>query len=153
MVRVRLSRGGAKKRPYYHIVVIDQKDRRDGRCLERLGSYDPNLETSDRIKLDVERLEHWVSKGAQLSDRVKFLKKYSLDPNNLENRQKAKSAQLEKLSKKKAAKKAAEEAPAEEVKAEEAPTEEAPAEEVKAEEAPAEEVKAEEAPAEETKDK
>ena len=118
MVRVRLSRGGAKKRPYYHIVVIDQKDRRDGRCLERLGSYDPNLETSDRIKLDVERLEHWVSKGAQLSDRVKLLKKYSLDPNNLENRQKAKSAQLEKLSKKKAAKKAAEEAPAEEVKAE-----------------------------------
>ena len=168
MVRVRLSRGGAKKRPYYHIVVIDQKDRRDGRCLERLGSYDPNLETSDRIKLDVERLEHWVSKGAQLSDRVKLLKKYSLDPNNLENRQKAKSAQLEKLSKKKAAKKAAEEAPAEEVKAEEAPAEEvkaeeapaeevkaeeAPAEEVKAEEAPAEEVKAEEAPAEETKDK
>ena len=100
MVRVRLSRGGAKKRPYYHIVVIDQKDRRDGRCLERLGSYDPNLETSDRIKLDIERLEHWVSKGAQLSDRVKLLKKYSLDPNNLENRQKVKSAQLEKLSQK-----------------------------------------------------
>ena len=68
MVRVRLSRGGAKKRPYYHIVVIDQKDRRDGRCLERLGSYDPNLETSDRIKLDIERLDYWVSKGAQMSD-------------------------------------------------------------------------------------
>ena len=97
MVRVRLSRGGAKKRPYYHIVVIDQKDRRDGRCLERLGSYDPNLETSDRIKLDIERLEYWVSQGAQLSDRVKLLKKYSLDPNNLENRQKVNYAQLEKL--------------------------------------------------------
>ena len=146
MVRVRLSRGGAKKRPYYHIVVIDQKDRRDGRCLERLGSYDPNLETSDRIKLNIERLEYWVSQGAQLSDRVKLLKKYSLDPNNLENRQKIKSSQLEKLSQKKIAKKAAE-APAEEAKAE-APAEEAkaeaPAEEVKAE-APTEEVKAEEA--------
>ena len=136
MVRVRLSRGGAKKRPYYHIVVIDQKDRRDGRCLERLGSYDPNLETSDRIKLDVERLDYWVSKGAQLSDRVKLLKKYSLDPNNTENRKKIKSIQQEKQLQKKLAKKASEEAPAEEVKAEEAP-----AEEVKAEEAPAEEVK------------
>ena len=57
MVRVRLSRGGAKKRPYYHIVVMDKRDRRDGRCLERIGSYDPNLETQDRIKLDVERLD------------------------------------------------------------------------------------------------
>ena len=46
MVRVRLSRGGAKKRPYYHIVVIDQKDRREGRCIERIGSYDPALETT-----------------------------------------------------------------------------------------------------------
>ena len=148
MVRVRLSRGGAKKRPYYHIIVIDQKDRRDGRCLERLGSYDPNLETSDRIKLDIERLEYWVSRGAQLSDRVKLLKKYSLDPNNLENRKKIKSAQLEKLSQKKAAKKAAEAAPAEEAK-----TEAAPAEEAKSEAAPAEEAKSEAAPAEEAKDK
>ena len=148
MVRVRLSRGGAKKRPYYHIIVIDQKDRRDGRCLERLGSYDPNLETSDRIKLDIERLEYWISKGAQLSDRVKLLKKYSLDPNNLENRQKIKSEQLKKLSQKKVAKKAAEETPSEEVKAEETPSEE-----VKAEETPSEEVKAEETPSEEVKDK
>ena len=148
MVRVRLSRGGAKKRPYYHIIVIDQKDRRDGRCLERLGSYDPNLETSDRIKLDIERLQYWISKGAQLSDRVKLLKKYSLDPNNLENRQKIKSEQLKKLSQKKAAKKAAEETPSEEVKAEETPSEE-----VKAEETPSEEVKAEETPSEEVKDK
>ncbi|MAZ57715.1 MAG: 30S ribosomal protein S16 [Gammaproteobacteria bacterium] len=144
MVRVRLSRGGAKKRPYYHIVVIDQKDRRDGRCLERLGSYDPNLETSDRIKLDIERLDYWVSKGAQMSDRVKLLKKYSLDPDNLEKRQKIKSAQLQKLSEKKLAKKTAEEAKAEEAPAEEAKAEEAPAEEAKAEEAPAEEAKAEE---------
>ena len=106
--------------------MIDQKDRRDGRCLERLGSYDPNLETSDRIKLDIERLDYWVSKGAQMSDRVKLLKKYSLDPDNLEKRQKIKSAQLQKLSEKKLAKKTAEEA-----KAEEAPVEEAKAEENK----------------------
>ena len=136
MVRVRLSRGGAKKRPYYHIIVIDQKDRRDGRCLERLGSYDPNLETSERIKLDIERLDYWVSKGAQLSDRVKLLKKYSLDPNNLENRKKFKTSQLEKLSQKKAAKKAAEAAPAEDSK-----TEAAPAEDSKTEAAPAEDSK------------
>ena len=83
MVRVRLSRAGAKKRPYYHIVVIDKKDRRDGRCLERIGSYQPSLETEDRIKLDHERLEHWVSKGAQISERVKHLKKYSLDSDNI----------------------------------------------------------------------
>ena len=111
MVRVRLSRGGAKKRPYYHIVVIDQKDRRDGRCIERLGSYDPSLETQDRIKLDVERLEYWVSKGAQLSDRVKHLKKYSSNPDNLSNRKKAKSSELEKIKQKRLAKKAKDKAP------------------------------------------
>ena len=60
MVRIRLSRGGAKKRPYYHIVVMDQRDRRDGRSLERIGSYDPALETQDRIKIDMERLDYWV---------------------------------------------------------------------------------------------
>ena len=49
MVRVRLSRGGGKKRPYYHIVVVDQKSKRDGRCIERIGSYDPNLENEKRV--------------------------------------------------------------------------------------------------------
>ena len=132
MVRVRLSRAGAKKRPYYHIVVIDKKDRRDGRCLERIGSYQPSLETEDRIKLDHGRLEHWVSKGAQISERVKHLKKYSLDSDNISKRAKIKSTQLEKLKEKRLAKKTTE-APAEEVKTE------APAEEVKTE-APAEEI-------------
>ena len=51
MVRVRLSRGGGKKRPYYHIVVVDQKSKRDGKCIERIGSYDPNLENEKRITL------------------------------------------------------------------------------------------------------
>ena len=96
MVRVRLSRGGGKKRPYYHIVVVDQKSKRDGKCIERIGSYDPNLENKKRITLKQDRLEHWLSQGAQMSDRVKLLQKYSLDPDNLEKRQKVKNLLLEK---------------------------------------------------------
>ena len=130
MVRVRLSRGGGKKRPYYHIVVVDQKSKRDGKCIERIGSYDPNLENEKRITLKQDRLEYWLNQGAQMSDRVKLLQKYSLDPDNLEKRSKIKSKLLEKNRIKKQKAKESEEAPAEEVKAEEAP-----AEEVKAEEA------------------
>ena len=144
MVRVRLSRGGGKKRPYYHIVVVDQKSKRDGKCIERIGSYDPNLENEKRITLKQDRLEYWLNQGAQMSDRVRLLQKYSLDPDNLEKRSKIKSELLEKNRIKKQNAKESEEAPAEEVKAEEVKAEEAPAEEVKAEE-----VKAEEAPAEE----
>jgi small subunit ribosomal protein S16 len=144
MVRVRLSRGGGKKRPYYHIVVVDQKAKRDGKCIERIGSYDPNLESEKRITLKHDRLEHWVNQGAQMSNRVKLLQKYTLDPNNLEKRQKIKTSLLDKIKSKKLKTKA-EAAPAEETKAEAAP-----AEETKAEAAPAEETKAEAAPAEET---
>ena len=135
MVRVRLSRGGGKKRPYYHIVVVDQKSKRDGKCIERIGSYDPNLENEKRITLKQDRLEYWLNQGAQMSDRVKLLQKYSLDPDNLEKRQKVKTELLEKNKIKK--QKAKE---SEEVKAEEAP-----AEEVKAEEAPADVANVEEA--------
>ena len=124
MVRIRLSRGGAKKRPYYHIVVMDQRDRRDGRSLERIGSYDPALETEDRIKIDIERLDYWVSKGAQISDRVKYLKKYSLDPENIKTREKIKSVQLEKVKQKRLSKKE----PVVEVKAEAEPVVEVKAE-------------------------
>ena len=134
MVRVRLSRGGGKKRPYYHIVVVDQKSKRDGKCIERIGSYDPNLENEKRITLKQDRLEYWLNQGAQMSDRVRLLQKFSLDPDNLEKRSKIKSELLEKNRIKKQNAKESEEAPAEE-----APAEEAPAEEVKAEEAPAEE--------------
>ena len=134
MVRVRLSRGGGKKRPYYHIVVVDQKSKRDGKCIERIGSYDPNLENEKRITLKQDRLEYWLNQGAQMSDRVRLLQKYSLDPDNLEKRSKIKSELLEKNRIKKQNAKESEEAPAEEVKAEEVK-----AEEVKAEEAPAEE--------------
>ena len=138
MVRVRLSRGGGKKRPYYHIVVVDQKSKRDGKCIERIGSYDPNLENEKRITLKQDRLEYWLNQGAQMSDRVKLLQKYSLDPDNLNKRLKFKSELLEKNRIKKQKAKESEQAPAEEVKAEEAP-----AEEVKAEEAPAEEASTE----------
>ena len=129
MVRVRLSRGGGKKRPYYHIVVVDQKSKRAGKCIERIGSYDPNLENEKRITLKQDRLEYWLNQGAQMSDRVKLLQKYSLDPDNLEKRSKVKSELLEKNRIKKQKAKESEEAPAEEVKAEEAPAEEAKAEE------------------------
>ena len=129
MVRVRLSRGGGKKRPYYHIVVVDQKSKRDGKCIERIGSYDPNLENEKRITLKQDRLEYWLNQGAQMSDRVKLLQKYSLDPDNLEKRSKFKSELLEKNRIKKQKAKESEEAPAEEAKAEEAPAEEAKAEE------------------------
>ncbi len=125
MVRVRLSRGGGKKRPYYHIVVVDQKSKRDGKCIERIGSYDPNLENEKRITLKQDRLEYWLNQGAQMSDRVRLLQKYSLDPDNLEKRSKIKSELLEKNRIKKQNAKESEEAPAEEVKAEEAPAEEA----------------------------
>ena len=116
MVRVRLSRGGGKKRPYYHIVVVDQKSKRDGKYIERIGSYDPNLENEKRITLKQDRLEYWLNQGAQMSDRVKLLQKYSLDPDNLEKRSKIKSQLLEKNRIKKQKTKESEEAPAEEAK-------------------------------------
>jgi ribosomal protein S16 len=136
-------------------VVVDQKAKRDGKCIERIGSYDPNLESEKRITLKHDRLEHWVKQGAQMSNRVKLLQKYTLDPNNLEKRQKIKTSLLDKIKSKKLKTKEAEAAPAEETTAEAAPAEEttaeaAPAEETTAEAAPAEETTAEAAPAEET---
>ncbi|MBH44530.1 MAG: 30S ribosomal protein S16 [Gammaproteobacteria bacterium] len=143
MVRVRLARGGARKKPYYHIVVIDKRDKRDGKCLERIGSYDPLLESENRIKLNMERLEYWVSKGAQLSNRVKLLKNYTLDPKNIDNRTDAKAKELEKTKARKA-RKAKEEAKAEQPAKEEAKAEEPAKEEAKAEQPAKEEAKAEE---------
>lgn len=74
MVVIRLSRGGAKKRPFYHIVVSDKRSARDGRCIERIGYFNPIAAGKDvRLNLDYERIQFWVSKGAQPSDRVKQL--------------------------------------------------------------------------------
>ena len=71
-LRIRLSRGGAKKRPYYRIVIADSRMPRDGRFIERVGSYDPMVprDHPERIKLNEERIRHWLSQGALPSDRV-----------------------------------------------------------------------------------
>ncbi len=71
-VSIRLSRGGAKKRPYYKIVVTDARNSRDGKLIERIGSYNPLLpkDSPERVKLDADRARHWVSVGAKPSDRV-----------------------------------------------------------------------------------
>lgn len=76
MVKIRLTRGGAKKRPFYHIVVTDQRNKRDGRSIERLGYYNPIAAGNDkRVELDTERVKHWVGQGAQLTDKVRELYK------------------------------------------------------------------------------
>src|SRR6476469_8066369 len=69
---IRLSRGGAKKRPYYRIVVTDSRNARDGRFIEKVGTYNPLLakDSPERVKLDADRISHWLSVGAQPSDRV-----------------------------------------------------------------------------------
>jgi small subunit ribosomal protein S16 len=72
MVRIRLLRAGAKKRPFYRIIAIDQRRKRDGRALEFLGTYNPIAEPAE-IKLKTDRIEAWTAKGAQLSDAVRGL--------------------------------------------------------------------------------
>lgn len=71
-VKIRLSRGGTKKRPYYYVVVADSASPRDGRYIEQIGTHNPLLakDNADRTKLDVERVKHWLSVGAQPTDRV-----------------------------------------------------------------------------------
>src|SRR5690606_7700834 len=76
MVKIRLTRGGAKKRPFYHIIVTDQRNKRDGRSIERLGYYNPVAQGNEkRVELDTERVKHWVSHGAQLTEKVSALVK------------------------------------------------------------------------------
>ena len=72
MLAIRLARGGSKKRPYYRLVVADNRSPRDGRFIEKLGTYNPLLakDSPDRVKLDADRIAHWLSVGAQPSDRV-----------------------------------------------------------------------------------
>lgn len=76
MVVIRLTRGGSKKRPFYHVVVTDKRNRRDGRFIDRLGFYNPVAnEKQERIRLQNDRLNHWISQGAQMSDAVAKLVK------------------------------------------------------------------------------
>ncbi len=76
MVKIRLSRGGAKKRPFYHIVSTDERYARDGRYLERLGFYNPIAKGAEEtLRIDNERLQYWLSKGAQMTERVAAITK------------------------------------------------------------------------------
>ena len=71
-MKIRLARGGSKKRPFYSIVAADSRMPRDGRFIEKLGTYNPLLpkDSEDRVKMDIERVQHWLSKGAQPTDRI-----------------------------------------------------------------------------------
>ena len=76
MVKIRLTRGGAKKRPFYHIIVTDSRSARDGRNIERLGYYNPVASGAEkRIELTTARVDHWVGQGAQMTDKVRNLYK------------------------------------------------------------------------------
>src|SRR3954452_8442622 len=145
---IRLSRGGAKKRPYYRIVVADSRSPRDGRFIEKLGTYNPLLakDSPERVKIDTDRIQHWLSVGAQPSHRVlRFLDAAGIreraarnNPQKAEPGEKAKERAEARAAKE--AEAAAAPAEAEEVAAEQAPADTAdlPAEEVVAEEAAAE---------------
>jgi small subunit ribosomal protein S16 len=159
-LRIRLARGGAKKRPFYRIVVADSRSPRDGRFIEKIGTYNPMVAKGhpDRIKLDEDRAKHWLSVGATPSDRVaRFLGQANIiampaiPEQTKKNQPRAKTLERMKAAEeaKAAAAGAAKTATAEAAAAEaEVPAEEAPAEEPPAEAAPAEETAAEEAPAE-----
>ena len=158
-VRIRLSRGGAKKRPFYRIVVADSRRARDGKFIDQIGTYNPMLpkDSADRVKMDVDKAKEWISKGAKPSDRITiFLSNLGVMDKPTITEKTKKHLPKKKAQERIAAAKEKEEAAktaTEEPKAEEAK----PAEEPKAEEAkpaedtqPAEEPKAEEAkPAEE----
>jgi small subunit ribosomal protein S16 len=145
-IALRLSRGGAKKRPYYRIVATDSRSPRDGKYLEQIGTYNPLLAKDDpaRLKLDEDRARHWLGVGAQPSDRVaRFLDAAGIreraarnNPNKAEPGEKAKERAEERAAKAAAAEEAAN-APAPEAEVEEVTAAEAPAEETAAE-APAE---------------
>jgi small subunit ribosomal protein S16 len=161
---IRLARGGMKKRPYYRIIVTDARNARDGKFLEKIGTYNPLLpkDSAERVKLDTERAAHWLSVGAQPSDRVaRFLdaagvrtraarvnlKKGEPGDKAKERAELAKQKEEEAAEAAAAAVIAAAEAAEAAAAAAAAPAEEAPVEEAPAEEAPAEEAAAEEAPA------
>ena len=81
MVKIRLARGGAKKRPFYHIVVTDQRNKRDGRSIERVGFYNPVAQGGEvKLQLDTARVQHWIGNGAQLTDKVRVLFKQASTP-------------------------------------------------------------------------
>ena len=155
-LKIRLSRGGAKKKPFYRIVVAEATSPRDGKFVEKIGSYNPMVDhdNKERLVIDAERVKYWISKGAKPTLRVsKLISKDGLVDKPIINEQPKKSAPGKKRLEREA-EEAKNEAPAEEAKteaptAEEAKTE-APVEEAQTE-APAEEAKTEASAEEEKK--
>ncbi|MFI5023023.1 MAG: 30S ribosomal protein S16 [Alphaproteobacteria bacterium] len=160
-LKIRLARAGAKKRPFYRIVVADTRSPRDGRFIERIGSYNPMVgkDHPERLVLNAERAKHWLSSGAQPTERVaRFLGALALGPvpalpqQTKKHLPKAKAQERLKAAEAPAAVAPAEApvavAPPAEAPAAEAPGAEAPAAEAPAAEAPAAEAPAAEAPAE-----
>ncbi len=98
-LKIRLARAGAKKRPYYHVVIADSRSPRDGRFLERVGSYNPMLpaQHEDRVRLEGERIQHWIGQGALPTERVaKFLGHAGLAPMPVHREQPIQSAPKKK---------------------------------------------------------
>lgn len=125
-MKIRLARGGSKKRPHYAIVAADSRMARDGRFIEKLGTYNPLLskDSEDRVKMDLERVQYWLSKGAQPTDRVsRFLEAADVLPKK--ERSNLKKGEPGKAAQERAQEKADKAAAAAEAAA--APAEEAPA--------------------------
>ena len=132
-MKIRLGRGGSKKRPHYSIVAADSRMPRDGRFIEKLGTYNPLLpkDSEDRVRMKMERVQYWLDQGAQPSDRIARMleaagvlaKKERANPNKG-----APGAKAKERAEEKAAKAAEAAAPAEEAPAEDAPAEEAASE-------------------------
>ena len=144
MVIIRLERTGAKKNPYYFVTVADERKPRDGAFIERLGFFNPTAKgQEERLRIDLDKLQEWIEKGAQLSERVQSLvKEANLSPEEFTAKleaKKAKAAAKKAAIAEKLAKEAEDKATEEEVVEEEAPAEEAVEEEAPLEEAPVEE--------------
>jgi small subunit ribosomal protein S16 len=128
-MKIRLARGGSKKRPFYRIVAADSRSPRDGRYIERLGTYDPLLprDNENRVKMNVERVQHWLERGAEPTDRIARMleaaglkpAKSRANPQKAEPGEKAKKRAEERATREQAAKEAAE-APAAPAEAEQA---------------------------------
>ena len=127
-IKIRLARAGSKKRPFYRVVAADSRMPRDGRFIEKLGTYNPLLskDDSNRVKLDLERIKEWLSKGAQTTDRIsRLLENLEVLPKKIRNNP------IKAKPKKEAEEPKAEEPAPEEPKADEPAPEEPKAEESK----------------------
>ena len=160
-LKIRLSRGGSKKRPFYKVVIADSRSPRDGRFIEKVGHFNPLLpkDNPDRLKLDLEKIKEWIGKGAKPTEKLeRFLGEANIIPmpeqkNNPKKAQPKKKAQ-ERLAALKEAEQSAAETPTEETPAAESPAaEETPAAETPTEETPPAETPTEETPAAENEEK